>query len=110
MLLTSSSVPTPVQSEMDTIDDLSCREILLNDTVTGLIVRQYIGQGYDRSVIPKLSGVDVQVELVVQTIWSISETSSTFTADVLFSQVCFDVSGCCFWKCDVLTWKKGTDR
>lgn len=61
-----------------------------------LEVRRFNLEEGDRSVIPKLSEVDVPVELVVQTIWSISETSSTFTADVLFSQVCFDVlnAGC----------------
>ncbi len=42
---------------------------------------------YDPKTVPMALGVDVKVDLIIQAISSISELTSSFTADVLFSQI-----------------------
>lgn len=42
---------------------------------------------YDGETVPKPGGVDVEIELLLQAVNGISEISSSFVADFLFSQV-----------------------
>src|SRR5262245_26993949 len=53
-------------------------------------VLQEILKGYDNNVVPHPDGVDVEVELIIQSISEISEISYSFKADLLFSQIYHD--------------------
>lgn len=45
---------------------------------------------YDRNVVPKVKGVDVDVELLIQKISEINELYSASKMDILFSQIWHD--------------------
>ncbi|KAL3109954.1 hypothetical protein niasHT_017327 [Heterodera trifolii] len=45
---------------------------------------------YDKHLIPEPNGVTVAIELALQTFYDVSETSASFTADVLMSQIWHD--------------------
>uniref|UniRef100_A0A914WGR3 Uncharacterized protein n=1 Tax=Plectus sambesii TaxID=2011161 RepID=A0A914WGR3_9BILA len=45
---------------------------------------------YDRNLVPKLMGVDVDLELLIQLISEINEITSSFKMDILFSQIWHD--------------------
>ncbi|VDM82110.1 unnamed protein product [Strongylus vulgaris] len=45
---------------------------------------------YDRNLVPKMKGVDVDVELLIQRVSEISEIQSASTMHILFSQIWHD--------------------
>lgn len=45
---------------------------------------------YDRNLVPKMKGVDVDVELLIQRVSEISEIQSSSTMHILFSQIWHD--------------------
>ncbi|CAD5225337.1 unnamed protein product [Bursaphelenchus okinawaensis] len=47
-------------------------------------------QRYDRNLVPKISGVDVDVELLIQKVTEINEITSSSKMDILFSQIWHD--------------------
>ena len=47
------------------------------------ILRSILNEHYDPQLVPNPHGVVVSVELALQTFYDISETSASFTADVL---------------------------
>lgn len=58
-----------------------------NSSDSERLILQKILKNYHRDTVPTFPGVEVEVELVVQSISQISEISSSFTIDILFSQV-----------------------
>uniref|UniRef100_A0AC35FGN5 Uncharacterized protein n=1 Tax=Panagrolaimus sp. PS1159 TaxID=55785 RepID=A0AC35FGN5_9BILA len=54
------------------------------------ILRSILNEHYDPQLVPNPKGVVVSVELALQTFYDISETSASFTADVLLSQIWHD--------------------
>lgn len=53
-------------------------------------VLKEILKNYDNNLVPSPDGVDVEVELIIQSISEISEISYSFKADLLFSQIYHD--------------------
>jgi len=49
-----------------------------------------VDTNYDKHLTPNPEGVTVSIELALQTFYDISETSASFTADVLMSQIWHD--------------------
>uniref|UniRef100_A0A915J2T7 Neurotransmitter-gated ion-channel ligand-binding domain-containing protein n=1 Tax=Romanomermis culicivorax TaxID=13658 RepID=A0A915J2T7_ROMCU len=45
---------------------------------------------YDQNIMPNAKGVDVEIELIMQTVTEISEISYSFKSDLLFSQIWHD--------------------
>lgn len=78
----SESVSVGKQGLLDT--QASCYSE--NDTL-GKMVLEEIMRKYDRNVVPSAQGVDVEVDLIIQAITSISEITGSFIADLLFSQM-----------------------
>ncbi|VDK21181.1 unnamed protein product [Anisakis simplex] len=72
------------------IIDLHQDHCLMNNDTLAKSVLEYIMLSYDRKTVPIAEGVDVKVDLIIQAITSISEIASSFTADVLFSQIWLD--------------------
>lgn len=56
----------------------------------GTKVLQEILKHYDNNLVPSPHGVDVEVELIIQSISEISEISYSFKSDLLFSQIWHD--------------------
>lgn len=56
----------------------------------GSKVLEKIFKNYDQNLVPKAAGVDVEVDVIIQTVSEISEVSYSFKADVLFSQIWHD--------------------
>lgn len=84
--LFSSANITAHSSMVHSTGSLNFNCLELNESVTKLIVTELL-KTYQKESVPSVAGVDVEVELLVQSISSISEISSSFTADLLFSQV-----------------------
>lgn len=60
-----------------------------NDTLSKVVLEE-IMKRYDPNVVPSASGVDVEVDVIIQAISSVSEISASFTTDLLFSQIWTD--------------------
>lgn len=58
---------------------------ILNETQW--ILKAILNDQYDAQLVPEPEGVTVTIELVLQTFYDISESSASFTADVLLRQV-----------------------
>lgn len=54
------------------------------------IILQTIFKTYDKSILPYSGGVEVEVEMHIQDITSLSELTSDFELDVLFSSIWMD--------------------
>ncbi|CAD5224322.1 unnamed protein product [Bursaphelenchus okinawaensis] len=54
------------------------------------VVKTVLNLNYDKHLAPDPNGVTVSIELALQTFYDISETSASFTADVLMSQIWHD--------------------
>uniref|UniRef100_A0AC35UGA7 Ligand-gated ion channel 50 n=1 Tax=Rhabditophanes sp. KR3021 TaxID=114890 RepID=A0AC35UGA7_9BILA len=57
------------------------------EVASGLTILESLMENYDKRNIPSENGVDVKVDLMIQSMTSISETDASFTSDVLFSQI-----------------------
>lgn len=60
-----------------------------NDTLSKVVLEE-IMRSYDPNVVPSATGVDVEVDVIIQAISSVSEISASFTTDLLFSQIWTD--------------------
>lgn len=47
-------------------------------------------KNYDKNMIPSARGIDVQMEIAIQSFAEISEISSSFSADILFGEIWVD--------------------
>ncbi|TKR60415.1 hypothetical protein L596_027667 [Steinernema carpocapsae] len=59
-----------------------------NDTISQLVLEAIFNSGYNKNTVPsKYGSTTVTVEFVIQTIAQVSEITSSFTLDLLFSQI-----------------------
>lgn len=72
---TLSPPPTFVPDQSCTIDNVAQQ--------SQLVVKTVLNENYDKHLAPDPNGVTVSIELALQTFYDISETSASFTADVL---------------------------
>uniref|UniRef100_A0A914RKU1 Uncharacterized protein n=1 Tax=Parascaris equorum TaxID=6256 RepID=A0A914RKU1_PAREQ len=47
------------------------------------VLHKILGDGYDKTIVPSKNGALVSVEVALQTFSDISESSASFTADIL---------------------------
>uniref|UniRef100_A0A914HJT2 Uncharacterized protein n=1 Tax=Globodera rostochiensis TaxID=31243 RepID=A0A914HJT2_GLORO len=81
--------------------EYDCTPEFIADQAARILSQIFRPESYDKHLIPDPNGVTVAIELAVQTFYDVSETSASFTADVLMSQIWHDrrlryahMSGC----------------
>lgn len=60
-----------------------------NNTLSKIVLEE-IMKDYDPKSVPSAHGVDVEVDVIIQAISSVSEITASFTTDLLFSQIWSD--------------------
>uniref|UniRef100_A0A0N5BNG5 Ligand-gated ion channel 50 n=1 Tax=Strongyloides papillosus TaxID=174720 RepID=A0A0N5BNG5_STREA len=60
------------------------------DVISIEILRSLFSIHYDKQILPKKRGVDVIIELALQNFNDVDESTGSFTADILFSQIWHD--------------------
>lgn len=81
-----SPTPSPENKKGQFDVDSSCYSE--NDTLGKMVLEHIMDKKkYDKNVVPSPQGVDVEVDLFIQDITSISEVTGSFVIDLLFSQM-----------------------
>lgn len=89
LLLIMSSMMVLSSCNTDSLAmDRSC-PIEVNDNISKVILAEIL-RDYDKNVVPSHKGVDVLIDLMLQSIAEISELYASFTADLLFSEIWVD--------------------
>uniref|UniRef100_A0A0N4ZWX1 Neur_chan_LBD domain-containing protein n=1 Tax=Parastrongyloides trichosuri TaxID=131310 RepID=A0A0N4ZWX1_PARTI len=65
--------------------------IPMNETLRRNLIKKLFDESYDKNTLPSTNSTSVIVELTVQSITEISEFSSSFSADIWFSQIWKDI-------------------
>ncbi|CAJ0581882.1 unnamed protein product, partial [Mesorhabditis spiculigera] len=84
-LIRDLDIPAPIR---DPSDDPSC-ELAQAEKMATKILTDILAK-YDRNMVPKMRGVDVDIELLVQRVSEINEIQSSSTMHILFSQIWHD--------------------
>uniref|UniRef100_A0A1I7XIM5 Neur_chan_LBD domain-containing protein n=1 Tax=Heterorhabditis bacteriophora TaxID=37862 RepID=A0A1I7XIM5_HETBA len=82
--VTGLPLPVPLEDPMEPFCVLGQAEKAATRILTELFAK------YDRNLVPKMKGVDVDVELLIQRVSEISEIQSSSTMHILFSQIWHD--------------------
>uniref|UniRef100_A0A0K0EHS1 Neurotransmitter-gated ion-channel ligand-binding domain-containing protein n=1 Tax=Strongyloides stercoralis TaxID=6248 RepID=A0A0K0EHS1_STRER len=88
---------TSIQEKMNNLNEniqktqFSSPCVPMNETLRKDLIKKLFDESYDKNTLPSTNSTSVIVELTVQSITEISEFSSSFSADIWFSQIWKDI-------------------